>query len=334
MKLTSITFLVPLTLSGCFADSASTTTSTDQALTSANGTSLNGVSLNGTSLNGTSLNGLSLNGTSLNGTSLNGTSLNGTSLNGTSLNGTSLNGTSLNGTSLNGTSLNGTSLNGTSLNGTSLNGALLAGSLSNGELLPLRIDSYEQGTGANSDISFYGVSYWMEGQWLPICGVDANGNEIEAIAVPGVWNTDADVPGGGAYTADPNQFTWSCRGKTIGKCVEMGYKNWLGYGEELNSCVRMLRGDYCGNGHAYTANGQLVNLYDDAGIQTDTESWGVEAEWTSAGARCILDTAHTRYAHVGNPTPTCVTDGTLPTGGSCGASFASGATLIDELPAF
>jgi hypothetical protein len=96
----------------------------------------------------------------------------------------------------------------------------------------------------------------------------------------------------------------------------------------------MLRGDYCGNGHAYTANGQLVNLYDNAGIQTDTESWGAEAEWTSAGARCVLDTAHTRYTHVGNPTPTCITDGTLPTGGSCGASFASGATLIDELPAF
>ncbi|HEY6035915.1 MAG TPA: ADYC domain-containing protein, partial [Kofleriaceae bacterium] len=218
-KLTSITFLVPLTLSGCVAETTSTS-STDQAITSANGTSLNGVSLNGTSLNGTSLNG-------------------------------------------------------TSLNGTSLNGALLAGSLSDGTLLPLRIDSYEQGTGANSDISFYGVSYWMEGQWLPICGLDANGNEIEAIAVPGVWNTEADVPGGGAYTADPNQFTWSCRGKTIGKCVEMGYKNWLGYGEQLNSCVRMLRGDYCGNGHAYTANGQLVNLYDDAGIQLDTESWGV-----------------------------------------------------------
>ena len=247
---------------------------------------------------------------------------------------TSLNGTSLNGMSLNGTSLNGTSLNGTSLNGTSLNGALLAGSLSDGTLLPLRIDSYSQGTGANSDISFYGVSYWMQGQWLPICGVDANGNEIEAIPVPGVWNTEADVPGGGAYTADPNQFTWSCRGKTIGKCVEMGYKNWLGYGEQLNSCVRMLRGDYCGNGHAYTANGQLVNLYDDAGIQLDTESWGVEAEWTSAGARCILDAAHTRYAHVGNPTPTCVTAGTLPVGGTCGASFDAGATLIDELPAF
>ncbi|HET9990218.1 MAG TPA: ADYC domain-containing protein [Kofleriaceae bacterium] len=220
------------------------------------------------------------------------------------------------------------------MNGTSLNGVLLAGSLSDGSLLPLRIDSFAQGTGANSDVSFYGVSYYADGAWSPICGVDANGVEIEAIAVPGVWNTEADVSGGGAYSDDPTQFTWSCRGKTIGKCVEMGYKNWLGYGEQLQSCVRMLRGDYCGNGHAYTANGQLVNLYDNAGVQLDTESWGAEAEWTSAGARCILDTAHTRYTHVGNPTPTCVTNGTLPTGGSCGASFASGATLIDELPAF
>lgn len=38
------------------------------------------------------------------------------------------------------------------------------------------------------------------------------------------------------------------------------------------------------------------------------------AEWTSAGA--------------------CLTADTLSVGGTCGSSFASGATLIDELPAF
>jgi ADYC domain/Pentapeptide repeats (8 copies) len=316
MKHTLIHYLVPLlsplAIAGC-ADTISTG-QTDQDLVSANGVSLNGVSLNGVSLNGVSLNGVSLNGVSLNGVSLNGVSLNGVSLNGVSL--------------------NGVSLNGVSLNGVSLNGTTWTGSLSDGTTIPLRIDSFEQGTGANSDLSFYGVSYYASDTWSPICGVDANNTPIEAIAVPGVWNTDSGVVGGGAYSNDGTQFTWSCRGKTIGKCVEMGYKNWLGYSEQLNSCVRMLRGDYCGNGHAYTANGQTVNLYDNLGIQTDTESWGAEAEWTSAGAGCILDTAHTRYTHVGNPTPTCVTDGTLPIGGTCGASFANGATLIDELPAF
>ena len=328
MKLTLIQLLVPtVALAGC-ADTV-TTGQVGQDLVAANGTSLNGVSLNGTSLNGTSLNGVSLNGVSLNGTSLNGTSLNGTSLNGTSLNGTSLNGVSLNGTSLNGTSLNGTSLNGTSLNGTTW-----AGNLSDGSMLVTRIDSFEQGTGANNDLSFYGVSYWASDTWNPLCGVDANGVAIKAIAVPGVWNTESGVDGGGAYSNDGSQFTWSCRKKTIAKCVELGYKGWLGYDEQLQSCVRMLRGDYCGNGHAYTADGQTVNLYDNAGVQTDTESWGAEAEWTSRGAGCILDLAHTRYTHVGNPTPTCVTDGTLAVGGSCGASFASGATMIDELPAF
>jgi hypothetical protein len=311
MKSTLVSILVSLA-AGCSMDSP--TSQLTQDLTSANGTSLNGVSLNGTSLNGTSLNG--------------------TSLNGTSLNGTSLNGTSLNGTSLNGTSLNGTSLNGTSLNGTSLNGTVWTGLLSDGSTLALRIDSYVQGTGANSDISMYGVSYQSDGGWSPLCGTNTDGTPVLAIPVPGVWNTEADVAGGGAYSNDGTQFTWSCRAKTIAKCVEMGYKNWTGYSEQLQSCVRMLRGDYCGNGHAYTANGQLVNLYDNAGIQLDTESWGAEAEWTSAGARCILDATHTRYVHVGNPTPSCVTAGTLPVGGSCGSSFAGGATLIDELPAF
>ena len=311
MKSTLVSILV--LAAGCSMDSP--TSQLTQDLTAANGTSLNGVSLNGTSLNGTSLNGLSLNGTSLNGTSLNGTSLNGRSLNGTSLNGTSLNGTSAQRHVAERHRVDGPALRRQHVAHCASIAMFRA---------PART--------ATSRCTACRIS--PSSGWSPLCGLDTDGTPILAIPVPGVWNTEADVVGGGAYSNDGTQFTWSCRAKTIAKCVEMGYKNWNGYSEQLQSCVRMLRGDYCGNGHAYTANGQLVNLYDDAGIQLDTESWGAEAEWTSAGARCILDTAHTRYTHVGNPTPSCVTAGTLPVGGSCGSSLAGGATLIDELPAF
>jgi hypothetical protein len=255
---------------------------------------------------------------SSNGTSLNGTSLNGTSLNGTSLNGTSLNGTSLNGTSLNGTSLNGTSLNGTSLNGTSLDGSTWTGTASNGASVALRIDSAVRGPAPNDDVWFYGVSYQSgDGTWSPLCGADSEG---EAIAVAGVWDATA------TYADSATQFTWACRHKTIAKCVELGYKTWDGYAPQLASCVRMLRADYCGDGTSYTVNGTLLNVYDNVGVQSDSEDWQVEAGWTPAGATCISSSSDTRFKILGSVVPPCYK---ALKGKGCG--FAAGAVLVDEL---
>jgi hypothetical protein len=259
-------------------------------------------------------NGTSLNGTSLNGTSLNGTSLNGTSLNGTSLNGTSLNGTSLNGTSLNGTSLNGTSLNGTSLNGTDFIGAQMTGTLSNGDTIDLRIDDIAPLTGANSDVLAYDVKASVDGGWVSLCGLEADGSDIRAIPVPGTWDITT-----GAWTDDGNDISWACRHASVAKCVEFGYKSWLGYGAHHHACVRMLRADYCGDGTPHTITGTPIDLYDDVGIQTDDESWGVDAEWMPDGALCVN---HYR----GGVAPPCYA---AKYSASCG-SFANGALLIDE----
>jgi len=256
-----------------------------------------------------------------NGTSLNGTSLNGTSLNGTSLNGTSLNGTSLNGTSVNGTSLNGTSLNGTSLNGTTTVGSTWTGTASNGVGVNLRIDAAAQGTGTNSDLWFYKVSYQTSTGWSPLCGVDASKVPIQAVAVAGMWAGAAN-----AYAATTAQFTWACRLKTVAKCVELGYKTWKGYTNQMTSCVRMLRGDYCGTGVSYTRDGQLLNVYDSVGVQADTEAWQLEAGWTPNGAMCVADAAYTRFSILGLATPPC-----FPKLLVKACTFAGGALLLDEL---
>jgi hypothetical protein len=253
----------------------------------------------------------------LNGVSLNGTSMNGTSLNGTSLNGTSLNGTSLNGTSLNGTSLNGTSMNGTSLNGTSLNGSSWTGTTSNGAAINLRIDNF---VSSGTDIGFWAVSYETDGGWNTLCGSEPDGSPVLAIAVPGSWDGTA------SYTNSPTSFTWSCRHKSIAKCVEMGYQPWDGRDVEMASCVRLLRADYCGTGTSYTLDGTLLNLYDDEGVQTDTESWAIEAEWSPAGAVCV-NPGHTRAERVSHTSPPCLAALSTPT---CG-TFNNGAVLIDEL---
>ena len=265
--------------------------------------------------------------TSYNGTSLNGTSLNGTSLNGTSLNGTSLNGTSLNGTSLNGTSTSSTV--GTSLAGANVVGSTWNGTASNGAVVKLRIDSALQGTGTNADLWFYGVSYATATSnttgtmWAPLCGVDSSNVPVLAVAVAGVWGTS------GTYAASSSNFTFACRAKTIAKCVELGYKTTKGYADQLASCVRLLRADYCGTGVSNTIDGTLLNLYDNVGVQLDTEPWSPEAEWTPAGARCINTNNNVRYQLTGTVDPSCAKKEMTAT---CGTSFVKGAILIDELP--
>jgi hypothetical protein len=272
---------------------------------------------NGISLNGISLNGISLNGISLNGISLNGISLNGISLNGVAVNGISLNGISLNGISLNGISLNGISLNGISLNGTDFIGAQLSGALSSGDSLALQIDDIAPLTGGNADVLAYTVSIKTDTGWVPLCGTESDGSPRQALIVPGTWN-----PATGAWSDSSQLFSFACRRASVAKCVELGYKSWLGYEDHHHACVRMLRADYCGDGVSHTVTGTPINLYDSAGVQSDTESWPVDAEWGPDGALCVN---HVR----GAGEPSCYQQKYDP---GCG-SFSSGALLIDEYTA-
>jgi hypothetical protein len=295
--------LAPVVLSaGCTSDPDITTNTANGALEGDNGISLNGISLNGISSNGISLNGISLNGISSNGISSNGISLNGISLNGISSNGISSNGISL----------NGISSNGISLNGTDFIGASLSGVLSNGATLTLRIDDIDALDGDNADVLAYEVSVSTDTGWVPLCGLEPDGSVRRALAVRGTWDQT------GAWS-DTEMFSLACRRASIAKCVEFGYKSWLGYGDHHLACVRMLRADYCGDGTAHTVNGTPINLYDNASIQDDTESWPVDAEWGPDGALCFNN-------HRGGTVPSCYAQKYST---SCG-SFTSGALLIDE----
>jgi hypothetical protein len=210
-------------------------------------------------------------------------------------------------------SLNGTSLNGMSLNGTDFIGAHMMAQLSNGDSLELRIDDIAALADANSDVLAYAVSASVDGGWAPLCGYESDGSVKRALAVPGTWNLAT-----GAWS-DTEAFSFACRKASVAKCVELGYKSWLGYGDHQHTCVRMLRADYCGDGVPHTINGTPINLYDNASVQLDTESWPVDAEWGPDGALCVN---HNR----GGVEPPCYAQKYSAT---CG-SFASGALLIDE----
>ncbi len=262
-----------------------------------------------------------------NGKSLNGSTLNGTTLNGKSLNGKSLNGTSLNGKSLNGTAISASSTTAPPLAGTGVVGSTWTGTTNTGDAVNLRVDTAAQGTGANADLWFYRVSYQTTTGWSPLCGVDGANVPIEAVTVAGRWS--ATTVDSAYYNAPTTMFTFACRGKSIAKCVELGYKTYKGYSNQMQACVRLLRADFCGTGVSYTVDGTLLNLYDSVGVQPDTETWKLEAEWTIKGARCINSNNNARYKLALSADPKC----TAPLQSStCGNSFGTGAFLIDELP--
>jgi hypothetical protein len=215
------------------------------------------------------------------------------------------------------------------ITGAGVVGSMWNGTTDNGAAIVLRIDSATQGTGSNADLWFYGVSYQTTAGWSPLCGVDGTGAAVKAVPVAGYWaNTTGDAA---HYTTSSTSFTWACRAKTIAKCVELGYKTYRSATKQLTTCVRLLRADYCGNGISYTADGQLLNLYDSLGIQHDTETWTPEAEWTEAGAICINSTKAARYQTTAAVDPKCVYK--VKTTTRCGTTgFHATTWLIDELP--
>jgi hypothetical protein len=257
----------------------------------------------------------------------NGISLNGISLNGISLNGISLNGISLNGTSLAGTRTTANSTTQPPLTGTGVVGSTWNAVATDGTAVKLRIDSALAGTAPNADLWFYGVSYQTTAGWSPLCGLDTASQPILAVTVAGTWS--ATMNDTAHYSASTTQFTFACRAKTIAKCVELGYKTYKGYTNQLTSCVRLLRGDFCGTGTPGTVDGTTLNLYDHVGVQADTEAWSPEAEWTPSGAQCVNSNNDARYQLVYSRDPWCVKRLSSST---CGTSFAGGAVLIDELP--
>jgi len=259
---------------------------------------------------------------SLNGTSLNGTALSGTSTLGGSLAGQSLISVGTTGTSSTGTTLTATSTTAPPLSTATVVGSTWTGTASNNASVKLRID---RATLVASELWSYAVSYQTTTGWSPLCGLDGSSQPITAVPVAGSWGPVTDDLT--SYTGGTTKFTWACRAKTIAKCVELGYKTYKGWTNQLQSCVRMLRGDYCGSGNANTVDGTTINLYDNVGVQADNQAWPAEAEWTPSGARCINSNNAGRWQLVQAKEPKCVKPLLTAT---CGASFSSGAVLIDE----
>ena len=273
----------------------------------------------------------------------NGRELNGRELNGRELNGTELGaklvsvryggawregmGTSLEETWLEGSVFHG--LHGSEeLSGMDFLGMHFIGTLADGTDLTLRVDAITQGTGTNQDIWSYRVSYQhtLDGQWYPIC-TNADGSPANAIPLENRWDHRQGVAGGGNKIYDATAFTFACEGAALAKCVQFGYAPWrsvngVSLDQHHQSCTRMVRADFCGDGTSYTVEGNWVNLHDAMGIQADTEAWVPEAEWTTDGASCF--SSQTRAT-----TPISCGERLVQ---SCATSFSGKTLIISETP--
>lgn len=242
------------------------------------------------------------NGSELNGVHMNGPEFNGVHMNGVSLNGVILRGDEPLSVHLEGEELMAARGDGTSIAGMQLVGAEFSGALSDGSTVPVRIAAIGFAPAPNTDLYAYQVEYSSpDGSgWQPLCGLDAAGLPIAAFPVKGMWDERQNVPGGGSHIAAPGWFSFACRGAAIAKCIEWGYRPWRSVAQcdrwtcrqvsletYHQACTRMVRADYCGNGHPWTINGRSINVYDGLKVQTDTEAWLFEAEWRGDGARCL-----------------------------------------------
>ena len=220
---------------------------------------------------------------------------------------------------------------GAPLAGAGLVGTTWTGNVSDGTTIALRIDAAAPGSDGNAELWSYRVSAAFDGTWRPLC-TGASGGPGFADSVGGSWNPDEGVAGGGAYHAATAEFTLACRGSAIAKCVELGYKPWTGHETQLAACVRALRGDFCGDGTPYTADGTLVNLYDEDGVAPDNAAWVPEAEWTANGARCVSTKKSARFSQAAHEKASCYPR-TLKPSNTCGSEFGENVAIITELPA-
>ncbi|MEO1229290.1 MAG: ADYC domain-containing protein [Myxococcota bacterium] len=188
----------------------------------------------------------------------------------------------------------------------SLVGMQLEGKTTDGSMTLLQVSGVAAGGEGQRDLLYYAV-YAAEGpNWLPLCGTSPQGEPIPALAVPGRWNHGAGTATGGAWTSDGQTFNFACRGSSIAKCMEAGYRPWVdpnsSPGEiktlaesqmntpgHLQACVRMMRGDYCGDGTSHTVNGRVLEFWDTMALhERSRPDFTFEAAWTENGAS-ILD---------------------------------------------
>lgn len=326
-----------------------------QPLTAAQGLSMNGLAMNALTANGLAMNALTANGLSMNGIWSNGVWANGLSMNGFSGNGLALNGVTQTG-ELTGLALRGLTLeqaseitsrdefliepehllaleldagvlraeasDGTRLSGQDLVGALIPFLGAEGALGWLRIGTAEPHPEAPA-LTLYSLQ--------TATGENPCGEGVSGLFVPGLWDESGARHASVSHDGITSDASYSCTTGVIAKCVAWGYAPWAAGADLHQTCTRMARADYCGNGEPHTANGTTIDVFDTHGIQSAVHApdLSFEAGWGTDGAVCV---SQPRYIDIdasgATQLPACWAD--LPSCDTWGEAQSLGADLGNE----
>ncbi|MEJ7597364.1 MAG: ADYC domain-containing protein [Kofleriaceae bacterium] len=191
--------------------------------------------------------------------------------------------------------------------GTALVGAKLVAHAATADTPPVVVDVAYRITAITAELAAYDPTYTggtylytleqyrTDTQtWAPACGADQDGRRV-AIPIAATWNAQGD------RVESATSFTFACTTGVIAKCYRWGYRPWrTGYGgadiESIHqTCTRVARADYCGNGTANTHEGTWINIWDRLPAPGPIQSHGLlpplgmlfEAGWNTGGAVCL-----------------------------------------------
>jgi hypothetical protein len=161
-------------------------------------------------------------------------------------------------------------------------GAVLGLTDEYGQPVNVRIDAVERDEAApTGEVLLYTLtSPDGAGGWQAVCPPDPQGLNRAVL-------TQSE---GGAVVI------W-CTAGVLAKCVRWGYAPWetAPDGRSLapyhRACLQMGRAAYAGPDSPTTRDGMLIDIWDDAGINTPGGDMPFEAAWDEDGALCV---AHTR----------------------------------------
>ncbi len=284
---------------------------------------------NGKYINGKYINGKYINGKYINGVALSGGSINGYSIESLSVVGSQLQGFDENGTYVAGAGFLGATLQVGVVdylgNPSGEQFPVTVDSVRQGEGAKADVFyygvTYETTQTSTFCMPMGGSCFPM--QWPvreSICPTGA-----EAIAMAGTWDYRSGHERAGGRLSDQG-IVFACTDTALGKCIDFGYKPWAGYYGEKEvdgpyevyfpdwgwftlygvhremgwidmkdahqSCTRMVRGDYCGDGYTATVDGTAIEVTDTYTPQVNSDSRpgrGIrEAVWSPNGAECVV----------------------------------------------
>jgi ADYC domain len=163
----------------------------------------------------------------------------------------------------------------------------------------IRIDGVERDAkDPAGEVVLYALSEQDPGsrEWRNLCLPDPDGRRL-GFPLAGAFTSD------GRYDPAHAGILLTCTGGAEGKCVRFGYKPW-GFGPNhvplapyYQTCARLVRADYCGDGIGHTRDGTPIDIFDMIGIERGEPALGMtfEAAWGPAGAVCV---DHTRLPDV------------------------------------